>query len=92
MGLALMYGMTKEELELAIGNMSLVAAQKNKYENCKGGPSHHWWERQDRILDGYFEEFKRLCAIWVKRYGPLTVGQITEFENRWRLLSLSSLL
>lgn len=75
--------MTKDELELEIGNMSLVSAQQNRRESCKGGPSHYLWEQEDRILDGYFEEFERLCAEWTKHYGTLTVGQITEFENRY---------
>lgn len=75
--------MLREELELAIGNMSLVAAQSNKYERCKGGASHHFWEWEDTMLNGYFEEFKKLCSIWTKRYGVLTIGKITQFENKW---------
>lgn len=74
--------MDRDHLEYRIGELSIIAAQKNKYDCCKGGPSNHWWEMQDRILDGFFNEFQSHTRYWQKRYGrQLTIKDISEFED-----------
>ena len=78
----------KEHLELRIGMLSLIAARENKFENLKNTDGHHFWAHEDRILDGYFDEFQHALVVWNKRYGgSLTVGQITEFEERYNMES-----
>jgi hypothetical protein len=68
-------------LSTEIGTYSLICGKPNKFLHLKGGPSHHWWKREERIYQGNLAEFQRLTTLYFKRRGSITVGQISEMED-----------
>jgi hypothetical protein len=69
------------ELRRQIGIYSMICGRPNKYLHLKNTASHHWFESEERIYQGSLEEFQRLTTIFFKRFGKITVGEISEMEK-----------